>query len=34
MLHDNVVAGRKQKIITIEVRDVTIEWRGARKLEP
>ena len=34
-LHDNVVAGKKQKLITIEVESVTIEWtapRGVRAL--
>jgi hypothetical protein len=30
VLHDNLVAGRKQKVLTINVAGVTIEWRRPR----
>jgi hypothetical protein len=28
VFHDNVVAGKKQKLLTIEVEGVTVEWRA------
>ena len=31
-LHDNVVAGKKQKIVTIEAEDVVIEHHAKRNL--